>query len=122
MQPYLLSAINGFVYRDHRVEPVAKGDLIVKMRKSMAASHVEKEPPGVRTHAPGNSMIKVLDLVERLREELDSSWEPNQHPRIALFRTAIAVLGMYMLYARGKAGVQCAMGDFVGAPDGSLLV
>eukprot|EP00873_Tetraselmis_striata_P039702 jgi/Tetstr1/459966/TSEL_005290.t1 len=55
MQPYR-SAIIGF-YHDHGVEPVARGDLIAKMRKGLAASPVEKEPPGVRTYAPANRLM-----------------------------------------------------------------
>lgn len=80
----------------------------------MAALQVEKDPPGARTHAPVDQMVKVFHLAERLREEqLGSSWGPNQHVRIALIRAAVSVLCMYVFYEHGKAGVQCAEGDFI---------
>eukprot|EP00873_Tetraselmis_striata_P039790 jgi/Tetstr1/460054/TSEL_005374.t1 len=116
-----LSAINGF-YRDHGVAPVAQGDLTAKMRKGLAASHVEKDPPGARIYAPTDMMVIELDLAERLREKPGSSFEPSQHLRIVPFRVAVAVLGMQVFYARGNAGVQCDAADFIFTPDGSLLM
>eukprot|EP00873_Tetraselmis_striata_P006694 jgi/Tetstr1/426958/TSEL_017171.t1 len=64
LQPYL-SAINGF-YRDHGAEPVAQGDLISKVRKGLAASQVEPDPPGVRTDVPARLITRTLRLAETL--------------------------------------------------------
>eukprot|EP00873_Tetraselmis_striata_P040274 jgi/Tetstr1/460538/TSEL_005796.t1 len=72
MQPYL-SAINGF-YRDHGAEPVAQGDLISKVRKGLAASQVEPDPPGVRTDVPARLITRTLRLAKTLREELGPTW------------------------------------------------
>eukprot|EP00873_Tetraselmis_striata_P021872 jgi/Tetstr1/442136/TSEL_030290.t1 len=104
LQPYL-SAINGF-YRDHGAEPVAQGDLISKVRKGLAASQVEPDPPGVRTDVPARLITRTLRLAETLREELGPTWT-RELPRILLFRAAMAVVAMYVFYARGKAGVAC---------------
>eukprot|EP00873_Tetraselmis_striata_P012638 jgi/Tetstr1/432902/TSEL_002344.t1 len=60
LQPYL-SAINGF-YRDHGAEPVAQGDLISKVRKGLAASQVEPDPPGVRTDVPARLITRRTDM------------------------------------------------------------
>eukprot|EP00873_Tetraselmis_striata_P008205 jgi/Tetstr1/428469/TSEL_018480.t1 len=102
LQPYL-SAINGF-YRDHSAEPVAQGDLISKVRKGLAASQAEPDPPGVRTDVPARLIAGTLRLAETLREELGPTWTRDQLPRILLFRAAVAVVAMYVFYARGKAG------------------
>eukprot|EP00873_Tetraselmis_striata_P015760 jgi/Tetstr1/436024/TSEL_024903.t1 len=107
--PYL-SAINGF-YRDHGAEPVAQGDLISKVRKGLAASQVELDPLGVRTEVPARLITRTLRLAETLREELGPTWTRDQLPRILLFRAAMAVVAMYVFYARGKAGVVCQTGD-----------
>eukprot|EP00873_Tetraselmis_striata_P000141 jgi/Tetstr1/420405/TSEL_011521.t1 len=115
LQPYL-SAINGF-YRDHGAEPVAQGDLIGKMRKGLAASQVEPDPPGVRTDVPARLVTRTLRLAETLREELGPTWTRDQHPRILLFRAAMAVVAMYVFYARGKAGVACQTGDLTVTAD-----
>eukprot|EP00873_Tetraselmis_striata_P012256 jgi/Tetstr1/432520/TSEL_021893.t1 len=64
LQPYL-SAINGF-YRDHGAEPVAQGDLISKVRKGLAASQVEPDPPGVRTDLPSQLITRTLRMAETL--------------------------------------------------------
>eukprot|EP00873_Tetraselmis_striata_P042614 jgi/Tetstr1/462878/TSEL_007827.t1 len=94
LQPYL-SAINGF-YRDHGAEPVAQGDLISKVRKGLAASQVEPDPPGVRTDVPARLITRTLRLAETLREELGPTWTRDQLPRILLFRAAMAVVAMYV--------------------------
>eukprot|EP00873_Tetraselmis_striata_P014154 jgi/Tetstr1/434418/TSEL_023518.t1 len=65
LHPYL-SAINGF-YRDHGAEPVAQGDLISKVRKGLAASQVELDPPRVRTDVPARLITRTLRLAETLR-------------------------------------------------------
>lgn len=57
---------------------------------------MEKGLPGVRTYAHANLRVRAMDLAGRLREELGSSWEPSQYTRMALVRTEIAVLGMYV--------------------------
>eukprot|EP00873_Tetraselmis_striata_P010603 jgi/Tetstr1/430867/TSEL_002009.t1 len=92
LQPYL-SAINGF-YRDHGAEPVAQGDLISKVRKGLAASQVEPDPPGVRTDVPARLITRTLRLAETLREELGPTWTRDQLPRILLFRAAMARLNV----------------------------
>eukprot|EP00873_Tetraselmis_striata_P013662 jgi/Tetstr1/433926/TSEL_023103.t1 len=115
LQPYL-SAINGF-YRDHGAEPVAQGDLISKVRKGLAASQVEPDPPGVRTDVPARLITRTLRLAETLREELGPTWTRDQLPRILLFRAAMAVVAMYIFYARGKTGVACQTGDLTVTAD-----
>eukprot|EP00873_Tetraselmis_striata_P042439 jgi/Tetstr1/462703/TSEL_007668.t1 len=115
LQPYL-SAINGF-YRDHCAEPVAQGDLISKVRKGLAASQVEPDPPGVRTDVPARLITRTLRLAETPREELGPTWTRDQLPRILLFRAALAVVAMYVFYARGKAGVACQTGDLTVTAD-----
>eukprot|EP00873_Tetraselmis_striata_P001683 jgi/Tetstr1/421947/TSEL_012846.t1 len=65
LHPYL-SAINGF-FRNHRAEPVAQGDLITKVRKGLAASQVEPDPPGVRTDVPARLITRTLRMAETLR-------------------------------------------------------
>eukprot|EP00873_Tetraselmis_striata_P034851 jgi/Tetstr1/455115/TSEL_041967.t1 len=80
LQPYL-SAINGF-YRDHGAEPVAQGDLISKVRKGLAASQVEPDPPGVRTDVPARLITRTLRLAETMREEFGPTWTRDQLPRI----------------------------------------
>eukprot|EP00873_Tetraselmis_striata_P040771 jgi/Tetstr1/461035/TSEL_006185.t1 len=110
LQPYL-SAINGF-YRDHGAEPVAQGDLISKVRKGLAASQVEPDPPGVRTDVPARFITRTLRLAETLREELGPTWTRDQLPRILLFHAAMAVVAMYVFYARGKAGESLPNGRF----------
>eukprot|EP00873_Tetraselmis_striata_P037828 jgi/Tetstr1/458092/TSEL_044599.t1 len=72
LQPFL-SAINGF-YRDHSAEPVVQGDLISKVRKGLAASQVEPDPPWVRTDVPARLITRPLRLAETLREELGPTW------------------------------------------------
>eukprot|EP00873_Tetraselmis_striata_P013194 jgi/Tetstr1/433458/TSEL_022732.t1 len=64
LQPYL-SAINDF-YRNHGAEPVAQGDLINKVRKGLAASQVEPDPPGVRTDVPARLITRTLRLAETM--------------------------------------------------------
>eukprot|EP00873_Tetraselmis_striata_P029386 jgi/Tetstr1/449650/TSEL_036718.t1 len=64
LQPNL-SAINGF-YRDHGAEPVAQGDFINKVRKGLAASQTEPDPPGVRTDVPARLITRALRLAETL--------------------------------------------------------
>eukprot|EP00873_Tetraselmis_striata_P027947 jgi/Tetstr1/448211/TSEL_035499.t1 len=115
LQPYL-SAINGF-YRDHGAEPVAQGDLISKVRKGLAASQVEPDPPGFRTDVPARLITRTLRLAETLREELGPTWTRDHLPRILLFRAAMAVVAMYIFYARGKAGVACQTGDLTVTAD-----
>eukprot|EP00873_Tetraselmis_striata_P035161 jgi/Tetstr1/455425/TSEL_042257.t1 len=115
LQPYL-TAINGF-YRDHGAEPVAQGDLISKVRKGLAASQLEPDPPGVRTDVPARLITRTLRLAETLREELGPTWTRDQLPRILLFRAAMAAVAMYIFYARGKAGVACHKGDLTVTAD-----
>eukprot|EP00873_Tetraselmis_striata_P044569 jgi/Tetstr1/464833/TSEL_009572.t1 len=111
-----LSAINGF-YRDHGAEPVAQGDLISKVRKGLAASQVEPDPPGVRADVPARLITRTLRLAKTLREELGPTWTRDQLPRILLFRAAMAVVAMYVFYARGKASVACQTGDLTVTAD-----
>eukprot|EP00873_Tetraselmis_striata_P012177 jgi/Tetstr1/432441/TSEL_021817.t1 len=108
LQPYL-SAING-LYRDHGAEPVAQGDLIGKVRKGLAASHVEPDPPGVRTDVPARLITRTLRLAETLREELGPAWTRDQPPRILLLLAARALVAMYVFYAHGAATAAYAIG------------
>jgi hypothetical protein len=48
LQPYL-SAVNGLV-RDHDFEFVAQGDLVGKVRRGLAASHVSLYPSRTRIY------------------------------------------------------------------------
>eukprot|EP00873_Tetraselmis_striata_P036552 jgi/Tetstr1/456816/TSEL_043490.t1 len=78
LQPYL-SAINGF-YRDHGAEPVAQGDLISKVRKGLAASQVEPDPPGVRTDVPARLITRTLRLAETLHSLQLVAHMLEEHP------------------------------------------
>eukprot|EP00873_Tetraselmis_striata_P045582 jgi/Tetstr1/465846/TSEL_010466.t1 len=106
LQPYL-SAINGF-YRDHGAEPVVQGDLISKVRKGLAASQGEPDPPGVRTDVPARLITRTLRLAETLREELGPTWTRDQLPRILLFRAAMAVVAIVELHVEHEYGAEVA--------------
>eukprot|EP00873_Tetraselmis_striata_P025794 jgi/Tetstr1/446058/TSEL_033660.t1 len=71
LQPYL-SAINGF-YRHQCAEPVAQGDFISKVRKGLAASQVEPDPPRVRTDVPARLITQALRLAETLHPSRPST-------------------------------------------------
>jgi hypothetical protein len=60
LQPYL-SAINGF-FKERGLEAVALGDLVAKVRKGLAASHVAIDDAPVRVHLPASIVVKALRM------------------------------------------------------------
>jgi hypothetical protein len=68
LQPYV-SAVNGF-FKDHGLEAVALSDLVAKVRKGLAASHVAIEDTPIHVHLPASIVVKVLRMAQALRLQL----------------------------------------------------
>jgi flagellar biosynthesis/type III secretory pathway ATPase len=66
LQPYYLSAVNGF-FKDHGLQVVALGDLVAKVRKGLAASHVAVYETPVRVHLPASVVPQALRIAQALR-------------------------------------------------------
>jgi hypothetical protein len=71
LQPYM-SAVNGF-FKDHGLEAIALGDLVAKVRKGLAASHVAIKDTPVRVHMPASIVVQALSMAQALRLQLTDS-------------------------------------------------
>eukprot|EP00873_Tetraselmis_striata_P003732 jgi/Tetstr1/423996/TSEL_014607.t1 len=67
-----MSAVNNF--KDHGREPMAPGDMVSKVRKDLAASHVTLHPELMRAPLPVRVVLKAPTLAKALRLELGASW------------------------------------------------
>jgi hypothetical protein len=68
LQPYM-SAFNCF-FKDHGLEAFALGDLVAKVRKGLAASHVAIDDTHVRVHLKASIIVKALRMAQTLRIQL----------------------------------------------------
>jgi hypothetical protein len=59
VQPYL-SAVNSDFYTDHGREPIAVGDMVARVRKGLAASHVSLAPTLIRVPIPAKVVLLAL--------------------------------------------------------------
>jgi hypothetical protein len=65
LQPYI-SAVNGFV-KDHGLEAVSLGDLVAKLRKKLAASHVAIDDKPIRVHMPSYIVVQAPRMAQAVR-------------------------------------------------------
>jgi hypothetical protein len=56
-----MSAVNGF-FKGHGLEAIALGDLIAKVQKGLAMSHVTVEDTPLRVHMLGSIAVQALRL------------------------------------------------------------
>eukprot|EP00873_Tetraselmis_striata_P004796 jgi/Tetstr1/425060/TSEL_015524.t1 len=91
MQPYM-SAVNNF-FKDHGREPMALSDLVGKVRKGLAASHVTLNPKLMRAPLPERVLVlKATTLAKSLRLELG----PTRATDVRGATTAAYVIGVMM--------------------------
>eukprot|EP00873_Tetraselmis_striata_P045490 jgi/Tetstr1/465754/TSEL_010379.t1 len=108
LQPYF-SAVNNF-FKDHGQEPMALGDLVSRVRKVLAASHVTLHPELMRAPLPSRPVVlKAPTPAKALRLELGLTWgtDPGTVVRVKLIRASLAVvvLCLFFLPRRGVGGV-----------------
>jgi site-specific recombinase XerD len=65
MHPYF-SVVNGF-FKDHGAELVAQGDLVIKVRRGLAASKVFLHSSRTRMYLPSRILVSSLRLAKDLR-------------------------------------------------------
>jgi hypothetical protein len=68
LQPYL-SVVNN-LYNDHGREPVALGDLVVRVRKGLGASHVNLLPRLIRVPLPAKVALLALVREDVVRHDI----------------------------------------------------
>eukprot|EP00873_Tetraselmis_striata_P014403 jgi/Tetstr1/434667/TSEL_023758.t1 len=91
MQPYM-SAVNNF-FKDHGREPMALSDLVGKVRKGLAASHVTLNPKLMRAPLPERVLVlKATTLAKSLRLELG----PTRATDVRGATTTAYVIGVMM--------------------------
>jgi hypothetical protein len=71
LQPYLLP-VNGF-FKDHGAEPITHGDLVAKVRRSLAASQVSLHPSRTRMYLPARILLSSLRMAKDLRTQLNDT-------------------------------------------------
>eukprot|EP00873_Tetraselmis_striata_P023058 jgi/Tetstr1/443322/TSEL_031337.t1 len=122
LQPYLL-AVNNF-FKDHGWEPIALGDLVIRVRKGLAASEVTLHPELMRAPLPACVVLKALTLAKALRLELGLIWgtDPSTVVRVELFRASLAVVVLCLFFCRGGVGVEFRTDDLTAGPDGGILL
>eukprot|EP00873_Tetraselmis_striata_P029947 jgi/Tetstr1/450211/TSEL_037250.t1 len=91
MQPYM-SAVNNF-FKDHGPEPMALGNMVGRVRKGFAASHVTLHLKLMRPPLPARMMLKALTLAKTLRLDLGLTWGTDSGTvvRVELLRASMAV-------------------------------
>jgi hypothetical protein len=101
-----MSAVIGF-FKNHGLEPIALGDLVAKVRKGLAASHVAIEDTPVRVHLPASIVVQALRKAQALRLQLTNSTtratlqtSPTRD-QVRLLRTYTTVIIMYLFFSRG---------------------
>jgi hypothetical protein len=104
LQPYL-STLNGF-FRDHGHEPVAQGNLVGKVKRGLATSHVSLHPRLARMYLPARILVSSLRLAKDMRTQLTDSWTQSQSDTIILFRAYVATVIMLTFFSRGGARVE----------------
>eukprot|EP00873_Tetraselmis_striata_P044559 jgi/Tetstr1/464823/TSEL_009562.t1 len=72
LHPYL-SAVNNF-FKDHGREPMAPGEMVSRVRKDLAASHVTLYAELMRPPLPVRVVLKAPTLAKALRLELGATW------------------------------------------------
>jgi hypothetical protein len=125
-QPYM-SSVNG-IFKDHGVEAIALGDLITKVRKGLAASHVAINETRIHVHLPTSVAFKDLRMAQVLLLKLTSATTsatlhtiPTRE-HVQLLRACTTIVIIYLLFCRGEACLDCLTENFVvSKEDGSAF-
>jgi hypothetical protein len=121
LQPYL-SVVNGF-FKDHGLEAVVLGDVVAKVRKGLAASHIAIEEAPVRVHLPTSIVLKALRMAQALRIQLTeaTSRETLQanptRDQVRLLLACTNVVLLYLFFSRGGAGIDSLIEDLVASEE-----
>jgi hypothetical protein len=98
--PYLSDVNESF--RDHGAEPIAKGDLGIKIKRGLAASKVSLHPSRTRMYLLARVPVSSLRLTEDLRTQLTDTWTQNKTDKILLFRACMATTTLSYFLSRGR--------------------
>jgi hypothetical protein len=120
IQPYL-SAMNGF-FRYHGSELVGQSDLVGKVRRGLAASHVSLHPSRTRMYLPAWIIGSSLRLAKDLRTQLTNTWTPAQSDIILLFRACLATVILSTIFCRGGARVESRSRNLLCTTIGGIIL
>jgi hypothetical protein len=106
---FYISLVNGF-FKDHGLEATALSDLVAKVRKGLAASHVGIEDTLVRFHLPASIIAQALRMAQALRLQFTDSitraalQTSPARDQVRLLRACMTVVILYFFFSRGGLG------------------
>jgi hypothetical protein len=99
--------------KDHGLEVVGLGDLVAKVRKGLAASHVAIDDTLVRVNLLSSFVVKALRMPQALRLRLTEATTRAAlqaslaRYQVRLLRVCTTVVLLYLFFIRGGSGIDC---------------
>jgi hypothetical protein len=109
LQPYFY-AVNK-LFRDHRRQPIAVGELMADARRGLEMLQKRLVPSASQLPLPAFVALDILLAAATLRNTL--TWAPTTLPQLKIFRACLADCVNYNFFCRAKTGARCHTGDLL---------